>query len=174
MTVARLERLELIAGYYLKGHTLRQICELVQKSLAQVHRDLRHIRGVWQEKFSANLYDLINRELARLDAIEQEAWIAWRRSQQARTERAKDVTSSPDGVTTKRSQKKKQPDGEAAFLQIAMNCVDRRIKLFEFIAKKDGGEADDVVIKAVEVIVNTREEAQAMLEFEDFRRIVKQ
>ncbi len=173
LSIERMERVQRIAGMYLRGVTIREIAELAHVSTGQVHRDLAHAKAIWKKTAEASFEDLLSKEFARLDAIEDEAWKAWRRSQQLKLERAKEVTQSTDGQSVKRTKRQRQSDGEAAFLQIALGCVDRRLKLIELAKKRNEGDGDDMVVKAVEVIVHTREQAQAMLEFEEFRSMVK-
>jgi hypothetical protein len=113
----------------------------------------------------------MEKELARLDRIEAEAWRAWERSQQPLTERTQDRTSSGEGVTHRRSERVRQTAGEQPLLGIMLNCVQARLKLFEMM-RIESGDADDMVVEAVEVIVENREEALKMLTFEQFRNAV--
>lgn len=171
LTRARQERLERVADLYLKGKAFRTIGELVGVSLAQVQRDLALCKREWAKATSTTIQTLAGKELARLDRIEAEAWRAWERSQAKQVERSKEVTQSDTGHTTKNLKRSKQGAGDPAFLQIALGCVNQRIRLMELL-KTSEGDGDDVVIDAVEVIVRNREEAQAMLEFEEFRNAV--
>ncbi|XZE21809.1 hypothetical protein SH449x_001716 [Pirellulaceae bacterium SH449] len=173
LTRARQERLEKVADLYLRGKSFRTIGELVGVSLAQVQRDLALCKIEWARSTATGIQNLASKEFARLDRIEAEAWRGWERSQAKIVERAREVTKSESGHTTKNLKRSKQGTGDPAFLQIALGCVNQRIRLMDLVKKSDGGSPDDVVIDAVEVIVRNREEAQAMLEFEQFRNIVQ-
>lgn len=156
---------------HLAGKTLRSISELCGISRAQVVRDLRLVRQEWARRCSEGLRSLMEKELARLDRIEAEAWRAWENSQQPLVESTKDRTKSGEGVTHRRSKRVRQTAGEQSFLGIMLNCVQARLKLFEMM-RIENGDADDMVVEAVEVIVENREEALKMLTFEQFRNAV--
>lgn len=174
-----MERVAKVGEYWIKGKSYRTIAELLGISPAQVGRDLSHARMLWQKSTMATLDALLSAELARIDQVEAEAWRGWARSQQTlkETTRERSITSAEDdeggGITDKRSVKKKQHYGDAMFLKIALDCVEKRLKILAAI-KEETGESDDIVVQAVEVIVSSREEAQGMLTYEDFRKIAKQ
>jgi len=169
LSVERLTRVEQVAEYWLKGKGLRVISQLVGLSIAQVRRDLDHARKLWAQTFRDNLNGLVDKEFARLDRIEAEAWRAWERSQAKSIEKTTEVNEGLEGTTTKRTRKVKQPIGEAAMLAIPLKCVEARIRLFEFMTRDSAGDRDDIIVEAVEVIVQNREEAEQMLTFEQFR-----
>lgn len=174
LSIDRLERVEKVAEYWLKGKGLRVISQLVGLSVAQVKRDVDHARKMWAESFETNVQALINKELARLDRIEAEAWRAWERSQAKQIERVEEKTESVEhGTTIKKGKRTKQPIGDAAMLAIPLKCVEMRLRFLEFITRDNGGSSDDIVVEAVEVIVKNREEAQGMLTYEQFRNIAK-
>lgn len=167
-TAQRQDRIEKVAALHLSGKSLRTIGELCGISRAQVVRDLRLVRQEWAKQCSEGLRSLLERELARIDRIEAEAWRAWERSQQAMTERSKETTSSMEGSSTKRARRTKQGPGEQAFLGTMISCTNARLKVFEMMHADNGG-SDDLIVEAVEVIVQNREEAEQMLTFEQFR-----
>jgi hypothetical protein len=171
-TQARQDRIERIAAFHLAGKTQRAISEICGISRAQLVRDLKLVRQEWTKRCSEGLRSLMERELARIDRIEAEAWRAWERSQQAITERLREVTTSTEGESTKRAKRTRQSAGEQAFLATMLACVNARLKLFEMM-RADNGDADDVVVDAVEVVVSNREEAQQMLAFEQFRDMAR-
>jgi hypothetical protein len=87
-------------------------------------------------------------------------------------EKSKEVSRDAEGKSTKRVTKQRMQVGEAMFLKVALDCVVQRAKLLG-LDKQDEGDGDDIQIQAVEVIVGTREQAESMLEYEEFRSIVK-
>lgn len=169
LSVERLERVEKVAELWLKGKGLRTISKLVGKSITQVSRDLNHARALWAKTFRDNLNRLVDEAFARLDRIEAEAWRAWERSQAKSIETSTEVNEGLEGTTTKRTKKVRRPIGEAAMLAIPLKCVEARIRLFEFMTRDSAGDRDDIIVEAVEVIVQNREEAEQMLTFEQFR-----
>lgn len=173
LTVSRLERVENVAKLWLSGHSLRDIGEIVSKSYAQVRRDLEHARSIWSKSLKENLDFLLNRELARLDTLEAEAWRAWRDSRRDQTSTSYMKTKSPDGNTVQKGKKVSKTAGEAPFMGIILECIKTRLKYIEFARASEVGEGDDILVEAVEVVVKTREEAQKMLTFETFRRMTE-
>ena len=69
--------------------TIDSLVELFKEKVGRdlprstVHRDLLEIRKAWAMKNDVQYTMYLNRELARLDTLEQEAWDAWRKSQKA-------------------------------------------------------------------------------------------
>jgi hypothetical protein len=99
--------------------------------------------------------------------------IGWYKSQETATDTMVEKIKGTEGGTSKKQVRKRQQFGAPDFLRIALGCVEQRTKILTAI-KQENGESDDIVVHAVEVIVDSREQAQKMLEFEDFRKIVKQ
>ncbi len=111
-TAKRQDRLERVGQLHLSGKSLRTIGELCGISRAQVCRDLRLVRQEWAQRASQGIRALMERELARLDRIEAEAWRAWENSQQPLVESTVDRTRSGEGVTHRRSKRLRQTAGE--------------------------------------------------------------
>jgi len=172
LTLKRLERVENVAKLWLSGHSLRDIAEIVGKSLAQIRRDLEHARAIWAKSLKENLDFLLNRELSRLDTLEAEAWRAWRESRRDQTSTSYSKTKSPDGTTVQKGKRVSKTAGEAPFMGIILECIKTRLKIIEFARASEVGDGDDIVVEAVEVVVRSREEAQRMLEFEQFRKMI--
>ncbi|MCU0711983.1 MAG: hypothetical protein MUC43_07975 [Pirellula sp.] len=169
-TRQRQERLEKVADYYLKGKSFRTIGELVGISHSQIQRDVSLCKQEWAKATALGIRALANKELAKLDQVEAEAWRAWERSQAKLTETLRERIESTEGSTLKRGKRTKQSPGDPAFLQLALQCINQRLRIFELM-RADGGDADDIVVEAVEVIVKNREEAQGMLTYEQFRKM---
>lgn len=173
LTLKRLERVENVAKLWLSGHSLRDIAEIVSKSVAQVRRDLEHARAIWSKSLKENLDFLLNRELARLDTLEAEAWRAWRESRRDQVSTSFTKTKNPDGETVQKGKKVSKTAGEGHFMTIILQCIQTRLKYIEFARASEVGEGDDIIVEAVEVVVKSREEAQKMLSFETFRRMTE-
>jgi hypothetical protein len=133
---------------------------------------MQHARVLWSQSLKENLDFLLNREFARLDALEAQAWKAWRESREKQTSTTYDKTKSPDGVTVRKGKRISTSAGEAAFMSIILECIKTRLKYIEFHRASEVGDGDDIVVEAVEVVVRSREEAQKMLEFEQFRKMI--
>jgi hypothetical protein len=121
-----------IAALIVRGTTnqfeiLRQLgMEETQQPL--VSRDIATIKGWWKASAIRDFDEAKGKELARLDALEAEAWQAWERSKQphesTRTRRSTGRTPSDLAEL-----KKEQRDGNPAYLMAILSCVDRRCKL---------------------------------------------
>src|SRR5262249_41025829 len=73
-----------IARLYLEGKTQAEIGEQIGVSQQQVAYDLKKIKAEWREQRTFDYTQIQNKQLAKIDLIEQEAWEAFRRSQQPR------------------------------------------------------------------------------------------
>jgi Helix-turn-helix domain len=73
-----------IAELLLKGCSERQIAAVVGKSHSTVHHHSEALQKEWQAEMSANRDRWLAEQLARLAAVESEAWEAWDRSKAGR------------------------------------------------------------------------------------------
>jgi len=115
-----------ISEYYLQGKPQREIAELMGFSIGVVNREIEAIRQAWAESPLINFNEAINRELARLDLIEREAWAAYERSKEPREIRTQ---SGGEGLPARATISRQNQNGDEKYLRIALECVDRRIKL---------------------------------------------
>lgn len=177
----RQERLTRVAALYVQGrHSLREIARRCgELTVRQIRRDLDHIRKMWADSASEDLKFYLSKELARIDLIEGEAWREWEKSCQPEVETAIQIETASQSEggqepqkIEKRGRKKKYSSGNPAFLSQMLGCVDRRMRLLGLDDRTQGG-ADDIQVQAVEVICDDREQAMAMIEFEEFRTLIK-
>jgi hypothetical protein len=171
----RKERLTRVAALYVTGrYTMREMAQRCgEVTVRQIERDLKHIRKVWADAASEDVKFYLSKELFRIDRVEAECWRGWEASCRGELETAKTVEEDAEGnKVTKKGRKKKYYGGNPAFMSQILGCVDRRIRLLGLEDRTQGG-ADDIQVHAVEVICENREQAMAMIEFEDFRTIVK-
>jgi hypothetical protein len=172
----RKERLTRVAAMYVTGRfTMKEMAQRCgEVTVRQIERDLKHIRKIWADAASEDVKFYVSKELFRIDRIEAECWRGWEASWRVETETGKQVEEDADGnqVTKKVRKKKWGASGNPAFMSQILGCVDRRMRLLGLEDRQQGG-ADDIQVQAVEVICENREQAMAMIEFEDFRTIVK-
>lgn len=146
---------ELVAELKLKGLTLRQIAARIASdpqrgytlSLSMISRDLASVRRMWQENAVSQYAEMKARELAKIDAVEREAWKSWDRSLEPRertkagrrqSRRSEDAggplprRENPSGVLQMDSVEvwKEQRAGDPRYLDLVANCIDRRCHLF--------------------------------------------
>ena len=168
LTKARLDRVRRVGELHLQGHSIRAIAELFSQSHAQIHRDLIHARKGWLNSFQQNAGETMARESAKLEVVINESWQAWRRSQRDQVEK----TTVRDDGTTKRTKRVTQSVGDSRYLTTILDAIKTKLKLMEMVRASEVGDGDDITVQAVEVIVRSREEAQTMLSFEQFRKMV--
>ncbi len=127
--IEREDDLRQIAMMYLQGKTQAAIGALLGLSQKQISYDLADIRARWRKETTYNLDEHKAQELARLDAIERECWIAWEKSKnnRVRIKRERDLTLDiPMSRLTREVEKR---DGNPAFLAGVMSCIQERCKL---------------------------------------------
>ena len=70
-----------VAELYLHGtRCLSQIARELGIDKAQISRDFKQIRKLWQERYLEDWDAAKHEELAKIAEIEQKAWLAWERS----------------------------------------------------------------------------------------------
>ncbi len=172
----RKERLTRVAALYVTGRfTMREMADRCgEVTVRQIERDLKHIRKMWAESASQDVKFYISKELFRIDRIEAECWRGWDASWKVETETATQTETDSEGnkVVKKGRKKKYGSAGNPAFMSQILGCVDRRMRLLGLDDRTQGG-ADDIQVQAVEVICDSREQAMAMIEYEEFRTIIK-
>lgn len=121
-----------VARRYLQGQTQGQIAADLGVHQSQVTRDLKTLRQRWQEQAADQTGRWIAQELARLAALEAEAWAAWQRSRQNAVKEIEETTE--DGF-----RQRKETTGQAGdprFLDQVQKCVQQRRDLLGLDAPK--------------------------------------
>jgi hypothetical protein len=141
-----------VGRLYLQGRSLQQIADAVGAHLHTVHRDLKTMRDAWRESAAASIQRRLDRELAKIDLIEVEAWDAWELSKAeevteytelAQPEAAAPGTAAKPG-SRKTGRRKSNRLPSAEFMQTIRWCVDTRLKLMGAFPKGSGpGDPSD-------------------------------
>ena len=91
-------------------------------------------------------------ELAKIDEVERQAWVAWERSQED-AESTKVVETASD---KRYEAQTKGQAGDPRFLDIVMKCVDRRCKILgvdapvkQQVTGADGGPVGVTIVEVV-------------------------
>ena len=132
-----LARREQVATRYLRGEQQYTIARAVGVSQSQISHDLKALRDLWLASSLRDFDALKAEQLAKIDAVEVEAWGAWLRSQQPRevslTEQTEggevvgvDGTSQPKRPTRKASMRREGQSGDPRFLAVIQKCIDQR------------------------------------------------
>jgi hypothetical protein len=119
------QRRQQVAKLYLQGKGQTEIAQELNLTQATISRDLEHVRTAWRESSIRDFDAQRDLEIARLNAIETEAWAAWERSQQpAQTAVVSGAAGSQTAKRTLRHQ-----CGNPRFLELALRCNEERRKL---------------------------------------------
>lgn len=127
------QHLNIIAGLYLRGYSIRQIVDAVNEqskrktSIRTVHNDIKLLLAEYKEQRIDELADAQRVELAKINEVEKTAWNAWERSKQRETQTDKSVVG--ENSRTESGTTKEETPGDSRFLQIIMNCIDKRCKI---------------------------------------------
>lgn len=134
-----------IAGLYLKGWLQVDIAQEVGIDQSTVSRDLKAIRDEWLKSTLVDFNEAEGRELAKIDAVEVEAWAAFERSKE---DREISVQESVDGDSNRQKAQIRTEgrDGDPKWLEIVLKCSEQRRKILGIdapvkseVTGKDGG-----------------------------------
>lgn len=133
-----------VAQLYIEGH--RSYAKLADAwnreepehrvARGSIENDLKIVRKWWRESAIGYIGNAVAEELAKLEAIEQEAWAAWHKSKRvAERKRMAKRTTPVDGdgpaeiVEQSMSIETEEQIGDERFLALAMRCLERRAKM---------------------------------------------
>ncbi len=164
----RLMHQEIIAREYLKGRFQAEIAGDLGLSLATVKRDLAKVRQRWLESSLRDFDALRAEQLAKIDTVEAEAWAMWLRSceRSVRTSTHDIAATKFPGVNTRTDSE--DGAGEPRYLQIALQCVERRARLLGLDAPQKVAQTDS---KGADV--EPQQDIQAMSE-EEIRALARE
>jgi transposase len=120
----------LIATYYLQGHTQAEIAEEVKLSQATVSRDLKAIQEQWRQASILEINEAKARELAKIDLLEREYWVAWERSLddlQSKTIKARGTKE--EGKPYEQTIHTSDSNGDPRYLAGIQWCIERRCQI---------------------------------------------
>lgn len=139
---------ERITSLYLRGWRQADIAAELGLTQQQVSYDLGVVQKQWRESTTMNLDEAKQKELARIDELQNDFWTAWESSKTERTKARQETDGTKDRsgkpIVKKSSMEKEQRDGNPAFLQGVLSCIDRRCKLLGL----DAPEKSEVDLKS--------------------------
>lgn len=127
--IDRAKRRRSVLALYLQGMAQHEVAARLGISPMSVSRDVRHIRKKWEAEAKADIATHVRRELAKLDAIEQEAWRGWERSVKIDTEHQERTREAASGTYKERKTIVKPSAGDPRYLDVVHKCVDRRCRI---------------------------------------------
>lgn len=130
----REEDLTHIQRYYVRGYTFRQIAQAISDnrdysiSYVTAHRDVQTILERWRQEMVKGVHEHQAAELARINAMEREAWDAWDASRQYRERTmSKRKTGHTPGEEAQVTKEKML--GDPRYLQIIQWCINKRCEI---------------------------------------------
>lgn len=131
----RADHRQKLADMRLKGLTIEQIVTATRLSKSTVHRELRALTADWRAATAETIDTHRQRELAKLEVSEWQAWTEWERSRsiywKETTERVKGAGEQGNFETDPKVVKHETGSrvGDPKFLQVILNIMRRRAKL---------------------------------------------
>ncbi|MCC7334431.1 MAG: helix-turn-helix domain-containing protein [Pirellulaceae bacterium] len=164
----RRERIESVIKLYLKGKSVMEIAKAYGLDRQAIYRDLRVARKIWHKRNDRAADALIAEEVAKLDRIESELWDQWERSKEDQTQRYSERDGT--GGVTKKGKRVKGQCGDPRYMQLAMQCVDKRCRLMK-IGEYSTEETGVMTAKLIEVVVENPEQVAAMMNYADYETL---
>lgn len=126
------ERRQRVAQLYLQCESMAEIGRQIGVSAVTIYKDICWAREQWRTKAADAIATAKQRELARIDALEVEAWRGWQRSCQLEViERTKSGNRPGDqgGPYDEQSTERRKQAGDPRFLDVIGKCIESRRKI---------------------------------------------
>jgi transcriptional regulator with XRE-family HTH domain len=129
-----------VARRYLQGEMQEQIAQSFGVTQGQISQDLKAIRAAWLASAVRDFDALKAQELAKIDAVEREYWLAWERSK-----KDKEISVQEGGEVDPQTRKprikkvvmrRESQAGNPAFLAGVLTCIERRCSILGLDAPK--------------------------------------
>lgn len=155
----------IVSDLMLKSYPTREIAKhLNQITVADgykvshitVHKDAKKILEEWREQRSEMITNLVDREIAKLDMMEFEAWQAWEKSKGGRSrtkvrggriQNGQLVSSDPGSA----ERIMENTQGDPRYMMIILQCMDKRRELLGYGAAKRVEHSGSVSISTVQL-----------------------
>lgn len=144
--------LEKISALYLQGWSQQRIADYLKQerdyevSRQTISNDLKEVNRRWRESTTIPLDEHKQKELARIDLLEQTYWSAWEKSLETAEHTTQRTKDTGNGKQYDASIRKEERDGNPAFLAGVERCIKMRMDLLgleapkrQEVTGKDGG-----------------------------------
>lgn len=115
----------IIARMYLQQSTQMEIAQKLELDQATISRDLQDIQEEWRKSTLIDMNEAKQRELARIDQLEREAWDAWQRSIGEKVEKTKKIKEDGTDETVRTYDEA----GDPRYLSVIAECIEKRMKI---------------------------------------------
>lgn len=163
---ARLRRLPQVADRYLRGWPMSRIADDLGLTIYQVRNDLHALRTRWKRRAEQSAGRLLAKELAKIDFIEAQAWEQWECSTQDSMETVQTTGTESESHTVR----VKGQSGDPRYLQIALQCVDKRCRMLGLGEYARENQVDQQP-QLIEVVVETPDQAAHFLRFDEYEAL---
>lgn len=129
----RENRRAIVAERVLQGYSLAAIGRELGITARMVGYDLETIESRWRESSLIDFDEARSKELARLNKVEHEFWMAWERSKLPKnqtSQRTAPTRAGADDMRVSASMRTEERDGDPRFLDGVFKCIERRIRLY--------------------------------------------
>jgi hypothetical protein len=142
------QRKNLVLDYYLKGWSLSKISQELKVARSTISKDITAIREEWRCSRADSFHSQQLHELARIDAIEREAWAQWESS------KAEEVTTRAETevlISEENGRQIRRPGAERVirvtkirnadprYMDTIRWCVEQRCKMLGLLAPSKMG-----------------------------------
>jgi len=138
------QRMNLTLEYYLRGRSFRDIAKELGCGLSTTKRDIDAIRDEWRRsRMDAYGHEQLH-ELAKIDAIEREAWSQWEASKKeevaTRAETEVQIIEGANGTVVRKPGGEKVVrttrlrNADPRYMETIRWCVEQRCKLLGLLA----------------------------------------
>ena len=134
---------------YLRGWIQADIAEETGLSQPTVSRDLKALQRDWLESALIDFNEAKAQELAKVDRLEREYWVAWEASKE---DKEVQTTEKVKGDKTARSKAQVRREGQVgnpSFLAGVQWCIERRCKILGIDAAAKVEQVGKMVIEVV-------------------------
>lgn len=140
-----------ISRLYLQGKIQAEIAHELKLSQPTVSREIKLLIEEWKQERVYDINEAKARELAKLDNLESEYWMAWKRSQQDSQKQTSGMMATGHvDYTVKEGQ-----TGDPRFLDGVANCIKQRCAILGVEApKKLEGDGFSIHLVPVGVDMN--------------------
>jgi hypothetical protein len=150
------QRRHFVASQYIKGDSQWTIAQATGVTQQQICADLKVIREKWLHSMLRDFDALKSEELAKIDAIETEAWKAWQASLEPYIVRVREKVMGPQGTVAKVVRRRERRIGDPRYLERIQKCVDQRCAILGLLAPVDVNQTLTVVVEDRTRLANER------------------
>lgn len=186
VNVTMQDRRRQVAELYLRGKTQTEIAAQVGMTGATISRDLKAIRQEWRASTLLDFDEAKNRELAKIDALEQTYWQAWHRSIGSHTSvkvehgglaSAEGEVGAESLQVVRRTENTEKLNGDPRYLSGVQDCITQRCKILGVYAavrnEHTGANGGPIATSSMTVEEWMRQQIEAERQADEALRMVE-